>query len=218
MPNEKGGRHKAKRTYRLPLRGGIVQKPIETPVAKQRDASWKIPLILPAKYFCHAPQGSSTCGKISWHGARGFTSPPKKVVLRILIALKHPSPSTGFQPANHGSNGKYDNHQTAINDQQEHELSDCEETQVEADSNNHYTELWQFLLGPNSIRPPAVDTSVSHVPCHCSGWRHISHYDAVSTISATSCCRRLQGRVGIQGLGWRPTRLHLRNCQNISQI
>jgi hypothetical protein len=32
---------------------------------------------------------------------RRLTSPPKEGVLRIFIALKSPSPSAGFQPANH---------------------------------------------------------------------------------------------------------------------
>jgi hypothetical protein len=40
----------------------------------------------------------------------GFTSPPKEIVLRIFIALKNPSYSVGFEPANLGSNDKHDNH------------------------------------------------------------------------------------------------------------
>jgi hypothetical protein len=32
------------------------------------------------------------------HGADGFTSPPKKGVLRIFIALKNPSPEPGLNP------------------------------------------------------------------------------------------------------------------------
>jgi hypothetical protein len=43
-------------------------------------------------------------------GADGFTSPPKEFVLRIFIALKHPSSSAGFEIANLGLNGKHDNH------------------------------------------------------------------------------------------------------------
>jgi hypothetical protein len=39
-----------------------------------------------------------------------FTSPPKEVVLRIFIALKNPSPSAGFEPANLGSSGKHANY------------------------------------------------------------------------------------------------------------
>jgi hypothetical protein len=34
----------------------------------------------------------------------------KEVVLRIFIALNNPSLSAGFEPANVGSSGKYDNH------------------------------------------------------------------------------------------------------------
>jgi hypothetical protein len=39
------------------------------------------------------------------HGADSFTSPPKEGMLRIFVALKNPSPSAGFDPANPGSNG-----------------------------------------------------------------------------------------------------------------
>jgi hypothetical protein len=38
-----------------------------------------------------------TCRKIL-HGADGFTSPPKGGVLRILTALKNPSPQLGLNP------------------------------------------------------------------------------------------------------------------------
>jgi hypothetical protein len=33
-------------------------------------------------------------------------------VLQILITLKNPSPSAGFEPSNLGSNGKHDKHYT----------------------------------------------------------------------------------------------------------
>jgi hypothetical protein len=36
--------------------------------------------------------------------------PPKEVVLRIFIAVKSPSSSAGFEPANLGASGKHDNH------------------------------------------------------------------------------------------------------------
>jgi hypothetical protein len=41
------------------------------------------------------------------HGPEGFTSRPKEVVLRIINALKAPSPLAGFESANLGSNGKH---------------------------------------------------------------------------------------------------------------
>jgi hypothetical protein len=44
------------------------------------------------------------------HGADGFTSPPKEVVLRFFIALKNPSPLAGFESANLESSGKHANH------------------------------------------------------------------------------------------------------------
>jgi hypothetical protein len=34
--------------------------------------------------------------KVLWHGAFGFTSPPKKGVLRIFVALQAPSPLPGW--------------------------------------------------------------------------------------------------------------------------
>ena len=37
------------------------------------------------------------------HGTNGFTSPPKGGVLRIFFALKNPTASTGFEPANLGT-------------------------------------------------------------------------------------------------------------------
>jgi hypothetical protein len=49
-------------------------------------------------------------------GADGFTSPPKEIVLRIFIALKNPSPSSGFEPATLGSSGKHADHYTTGGD------------------------------------------------------------------------------------------------------
>jgi hypothetical protein len=48
------------------------------------------------------------------HGTGGFTSPPKEVVLRIVITLKNPSTSVGIEPAipvrDLGSSGEHANH------------------------------------------------------------------------------------------------------------
>jgi hypothetical protein len=55
-------------------------------------------------YLC-----SLTRRKILRHGTDGFTSLPKEVVLRILIALKNPFPSAGYEPANLGYKDKYPN-------------------------------------------------------------------------------------------------------------
>jgi hypothetical protein len=44
------------------------------------------------------------------HGADGFTSPLKEVVLRIFITLKNPSTLVGIEPANLGSSGEHANH------------------------------------------------------------------------------------------------------------
>jgi hypothetical protein len=54
-----------------------------------------------------------TFRKISQHGADGFTSLP---LLQIFIAFKYSLASTGFEPANLGSNGKHANHYTTVDD------------------------------------------------------------------------------------------------------
>jgi len=41
------------------------------------------------------------------HGTDGFTSTKKEGVLRIFFALKNPTASTGFEPANLGSKGQH---------------------------------------------------------------------------------------------------------------
>jgi hypothetical protein len=42
----------------------------------------------------------------------GFTTHPKEVVLRIFVALKNPSLSAAFEPANLESNRKHGNYYT----------------------------------------------------------------------------------------------------------
>jgi hypothetical protein len=49
------------------------------------------------------PKWFFTCHKILWHGASGFTSPPKEDMLRIFITLKNPSPRTGLNPQTLGT-------------------------------------------------------------------------------------------------------------------
>ena len=41
------------------------------------------------------------------HETDGFTSPPKEGVLRIFFALKNPTVSAGFEPANLGTKGQH---------------------------------------------------------------------------------------------------------------
>ena len=41
------------------------------------------------------------------HGTDGFTSPPKEDLLRIFFALKNPTASVGFEPANLGTKGQH---------------------------------------------------------------------------------------------------------------
>jgi hypothetical protein len=60
--------------------------------------------------FDHISKGLWARRNILRHGADGFTSHPKKDVLRILIALKNPSSSVGNEPATFESNGKHASH------------------------------------------------------------------------------------------------------------
>ena len=46
------------------------------------------------------------------HETHGFTSLPKEVILKIFKLRKNPSTPAGFEPANFGSSGEYDNHGT----------------------------------------------------------------------------------------------------------
>jgi hypothetical protein len=66
--------------------------------------------------IAHISKGSLTYRKILRHGTYGFTSSPKEGLLWVLIALKYPSPSAGFEAANLGSNTKHANHSTTEDD------------------------------------------------------------------------------------------------------
>jgi hypothetical protein len=55
-------------------------------------------LDLSDEVFCHTPQGYLTFRKILRRRADGFTSPPKKVVVRIFIALENHSPQPSLNP------------------------------------------------------------------------------------------------------------------------
>jgi hypothetical protein len=57
--------------------------------------------------FVHTSKGFLTCLRILRHGADGFISRRKEGVLRIFIALKNPSHSAGYEPANVWSNVKH---------------------------------------------------------------------------------------------------------------
>jgi hypothetical protein len=83
-------------------------------VAKQGEA-WREVVV---NFADEVPllHGFLTCRKILRHGADGFTSPPKEVVLWMYMTPKNQSLSAGFEPANLGSNGKHDNHYTTEDD------------------------------------------------------------------------------------------------------
>jgi hypothetical protein len=78
-------------------------------VAKQEELMMEM-MNFALRSIFRTSNGSLTCHKILRHGANGFTSPPKEGMLWIFIALKNPSPSAGFEPVNHGSNGKHASH------------------------------------------------------------------------------------------------------------
>ena len=44
---------------------------------------------------------------VNLHGTNGFTSLPKGGVLRIFFALKNPTASAGFEPANLGTKAQH---------------------------------------------------------------------------------------------------------------
>jgi hypothetical protein len=58
----------------------------------------------------HTSKGYLTRYKFLYHGADGFTSPPKEGVLRIFVAVKNQLPSDGFEPVNIGPHVKHANH------------------------------------------------------------------------------------------------------------
>jgi hypothetical protein len=64
----------------------------------------------------HTSKECLTCLKILRHGASGVASYLKGGVLRIWIALKNPSPCTGFAPANLRFGSKQTNPFTSEND------------------------------------------------------------------------------------------------------
>jgi hypothetical protein len=81
-------------------------------VAKQGETWREMAVNFAYEVSLSCSAGFLTCRKIIRHGADGFTSTPKEVVLRIFIAFNNPSSSAGFEPANLMSSGKNDNHKT----------------------------------------------------------------------------------------------------------
>ena len=69
----------------------------------ERNGRWILPenALLPRNI-----QGSLTCRKLR-RGTDSFTSPPKEGVLRIFFALKNPTASVGFEPANLCTKGQH---------------------------------------------------------------------------------------------------------------
>jgi hypothetical protein len=60
-------------------------------------------------YYLFHTVGIFKCRKILRHGIAGFTYLPKETVLPTSIALKSPSSSAWFEPADLGSSFKHDN-------------------------------------------------------------------------------------------------------------
>jgi hypothetical protein len=74
-------------------------------VAKQEEREKKIMNVIFHIWKC-----SLTCHKILWQGPNALRTPP--LLDKMLIALRNPSPSAGFEPAKLGWNGKRANHCT----------------------------------------------------------------------------------------------------------
>jgi hypothetical protein len=63
---------------------------------KQQEPGKKIMNLALRSIFVHSSKGFLTCRKILRNGAGGFTSIPKKSVMRILTALKIKRPRPGL--------------------------------------------------------------------------------------------------------------------------
>jgi hypothetical protein len=62
---------------------------VATETSSSKAGIWReISVYFIGRYLCHTPLRYSTCRKILRHGADGFTSPPKEVVLLICMTLK----------------------------------------------------------------------------------------------------------------------------------
>jgi hypothetical protein len=85
-------------------------------VAKEEKLAKEIMNLILRSTFSHTSKGSLACSKILRHEAEGFTSAKKEGVLRIFMAFKNASPSSGFEPANLRYNGKHANHCTTEGD------------------------------------------------------------------------------------------------------
>jgi hypothetical protein len=94
----------------------------------------KCPWIHRTQYICTTLQGSLKYRKIIRHGADGFTSPLKEGVLRIFIALKNPSLSAGFEPANRESNSKHAMKPSRVTQLTLHQVGEIEKIQQQRQS------------------------------------------------------------------------------------
>jgi hypothetical protein len=87
--------HHANRENLLTRIPELFGNPIKTVIWEQLGGTDKRS-VFPCNHFCsHLHVTFFTCRKI-WHSASGFTFHPKKGVLRIFIALKHPLPRLGL--------------------------------------------------------------------------------------------------------------------------
>ena len=79
------------------------------------------------------------------HGTNGFTSLPKEGVLRIFFALKNPTASAGFEPANLGTKGQHATSRPPKPPSTEISFSPCETVNVtsfpvQVDRNRWFTQ------------------------------------------------------------------------------
>jgi hypothetical protein len=81
---------------------------------KYKAVSWPVNS---AYQYLSCLKGCLTCRKLLRHGADGFASHPKEVVLLIFVAVKHPLLSAGIEPANLESIIKHFNQYTTDNDE-----------------------------------------------------------------------------------------------------
>ena len=133
--------------------------------------------------------GSFTCRKSTTRDPRRYF-PSEGSLLRIFTLWKNQSTPTGFEPANHGSNGEYDNHGTTgvdavvvVVEVQEHcytsstqrwSLNKCasekrniEEVRYKIKVSNH-SETWLVRFWQKPNQGIAMETSLR---CQTGTWK-----------------------------------------------
>jgi hypothetical protein len=95
----RGGMMSTEKTPRFFNHSSLANLPAELFGSKQEERENGMMNLAFRSISVHNCKLFYTCCKTLRHGA-SLTSPPKEFVMRIFIALKNPTPSVGFEPAN----------------------------------------------------------------------------------------------------------------------